>query len=217
MIDTTPVLTSSAGPSAREGPNPTAPDGARSNGGAGAPAAPLAPGAPAPPFALRWGPHRDAVLADFRGRPLVLAFYVADWHPVCTAQLERLRDVHPELEPLGAGLVAISADTLWSHAAFARAHGLPFPLLADDRPRGGVARAYGAYDAGADRPRRALFVVDARGTVAWSAAFPESLDPGVDGLLTALEGLPTAAGAAPAACTDLGRWPGAPPGLGAEP
>jgi peroxiredoxin len=145
-------------------------------------------------------------LDDFRGRPLLLVFYVADWHPVCTAQLERLRDIHPELEPLGAGLVAISADTLWSHVAFARAHGLPFPLLADDHPRGAVARAYGAYDAAADRPRRALFVVDARGTVAWSAAFPDIVDPGVDGPLTALEALPRPADEAP-----RGRPPGAPP------
>jgi peroxiredoxin len=175
----------------------TTSDDPRSSRCSAAPAAgPLAPGAAAPPFALRRGPHRAAALADFRGRPLVLAFYVADWHPVCTAQLERLRDALPELEGLGAGLVAISPDTLWSHAAFARALGLPFPLLADDRPRGAVARAYGAYDAAAGAPRRALLVVDARGAVTWSESFPEAVDPGVDGLLTALEALPPPAAAA---------------------
>ena len=47
----------------------------------------------------------------------------------------------------------------------------------------------GAYDAQKQRPRRALFVVDAAGTIAWSAAFPEALDPGIDGVLTALEAL----------------------------
>ena len=81
-----------AGPGGRKVPIGTTSDDPRSSRCSAAPAAgPLAPGAAAPPFALRRGPHRAAALADFRGRPLVLAFYVADWHPVCTAQLERLR------------------------------------------------------------------------------------------------------------------------------
>ena len=119
----------------------------------------------------------------------MVAFYVADWHPVCTAQLERYRDLAPELARLGAGVVAISTDTFWSHAAFARAHGLPFPLLADTSPRGAVARAYGVYDAEQDASRRALFVIDGEGTITWSAVFPEALDPGVDGIFAALEAL----------------------------
>ena len=163
---------------------------------AGADSAPLppAPGAPAPAFSLRCGQHCAATLDDYRGRPLVLAFYVADWHPVCTGQLERYRDLAPELDRLGADLVAISPDTFWSHAAFARAHHLVFPLLSDDSPRGAIARAYGAYDCQKDAPRRALFVVDAAGTVVWSATFPDALDPGVDGILTALEELAATSG-----------------------
>jgi peroxiredoxin len=119
----------------------------------------------------------------------VVTFYVADWHPVCSAQLARYRDLGPELKRLGAELLAISGDTVWSHTAFANAHRLPFPLLADDRPRGMTARAYGAYDAHRQAVRRALFVIDAHGTITWSAVFPEAVDPGRDGILTALEGL----------------------------
>jgi peroxiredoxin len=150
---------------------------------------PLAAGSTAPPFALRCSQHCAATLDDYRGKPLVLVFYVADWHPVCTAQLERYRDLAPELERLGADLVAISPDTFWSHAAFARAHRLPFLLLSDDTPRGAIARAYGVYDARKELPRRGLFVVDSAGTVAWGGAYPEALDPGIDDVLTALETL----------------------------
>ena len=153
------------------------------------PAQPLATGAPAPRFALRCSQHCDAALDDYRGRALVLVFYVADWHPVCTGQLERYRDFAPEFERLGADVVAISPDSIWSHAAFARAHRLTFPLLSDDGPRGAVARAYGVLDGDGTAPRRGLFVVDAAGTITWSAAFPELLDPGIDGVLTALEAL----------------------------
>ncbi len=150
---------------------------------------PLSAGTPAPPFALPCGQHCAATLSDYRGKPLVLAFYVADWHPVCTAQLERYRDLGPELDWVGAKLVAVSADTIWSHAAFARAHQLPFPLLSDSSPRGGVAYAYGVYAPKTTLPTRALFVVDASGLIVWSGAFPEALDPGVDGILSALESL----------------------------
>ena len=152
-------------------------------------AAALPPGTRAPAFALRCGQHCSATLEDYRGRPLVLAFYVADWHPVCTGQLERYRDLAPELDQLGADLVAVSPDTFWSHAAFARAHRLPFPLLSDDSPRGVIARAYGVYDPLKESGRRALFVVDAVGSITWSAEYPEALDPGIDGILTALEAL----------------------------
>ena len=116
----------------------------------------------------------------------MLAFYVADWHPVCTGQLHRYGQLIPELRGLGTELVAISADTVWSHAAFVTTYQLPFPLLSDDRPRGKTARALGVT-----RSQRGLFVVDTNGTIAWSAAFPESVDPGVDGFLTALEALNT--------------------------
>ncbi len=153
------------------------------------PPAPLQPGMRAPAFALRCSQHCAATLDDYHGKPLVLVFYVADWHPVCTAQLERFRDAAPELDQLGAALVAISGDSLWSHAAFARAYRLPFLLLSDDDPRGEIARAYGVNDAQTGRERRGLFVVDAGGAIAWSAVFPEALDPGVDGVLTALEAL----------------------------
>lgn len=146
-------------------------------------------GAPAPSFALPCAPYCAAALDDFRGRPLVLAFYVADWHPVCEAQLALYQELLPEFERLGAALVAVSVDTLWSHAAFARALGLRFPLLADLAPRGAVARAYGAYDAGAGASRRALFVVDGGGVIRWSAVFPESINPGADGALSILEAL----------------------------
>jgi peroxiredoxin len=149
----------------------------------------LGAGFRAPDFTLRCSQYGEATLPEFRGCPLVLAFYVADWHPVCSAQLVRYRELSPELTRLGAQLVAISADSVWSHAAFRKAHQLPFQLLADDRPRGNTARTYGVYDARTQGAKRALFVIDATGAITWSAVFPDAVNPGADGILTALEGL----------------------------
>jgi peroxiredoxin len=122
---------------------------------------------------------------------LVVVFYVPDWHPVCSAQLTRFRDLHAELTRLGADILAISSDTVWSHAAFAHAHQLSFPLLADHRPRGKIARAYGAYDTGRQAAERALFVIDPFGTIAWSAVFPDAVDPGMDGIMSPFSFHPT--------------------------
>jgi peroxiredoxin len=153
------------------------------------PRAPLAPARRAPVFALRCSQYRDASLEDYRGSAVVVAFYVADWHPVCSAQLARYSELTTELQQLGAELVAISVDSVWSHMAFANARQLQFPLLADDSPRGATARAYGVYDGRRQVAKRALFVIDPLGTIVWSAVFPDAVDPGVDGILTALEGL----------------------------
>ena len=39
--------------------------------------------------------------------------------------------------------------------------------------------------------KRGLVVIDTNGTIAWNAVFPAAIDPGVDGVLTALEALNT--------------------------
>lgn len=86
-------------------------------------------------------------------------------------------------------MLGVSVDGTWSHAAFARAVPVPFPLLADDDPPGGVARAYGLFAPETGRSRRALAVIDRNGVVAWCATFSDEVNPGVDGVLSALEAI----------------------------
>lgn len=145
------------------------------------------PGTVAPPFALNDSPHSRISLRDLRGRPVVLVFYVADWHPVAAEQLRHLEDLRTRIGDGGPALIGISIDATWSHAAFARDLGIEFPLLADDQPPGAVARAYGVDSIETGRSRRAVVVIDAAGIVRWSAVFPDALNPGLDGILTALE------------------------------
>jgi peroxiredoxin len=153
------------------------------------PRAALPPGSAAPAFALHDGPHSRVALEDFRDRIVVLVFYGADWHPVATAQLGLFQELLPHLERLGAAVLGISVDATWSHNEFARAIGLGFPLLSDDAPPGDVARAYGVYVSETGRSRRALFVIDRDGLIQWSATFPDAVNPGADGVLSALEAL----------------------------
>ncbi|HKG57558.1 MAG TPA: redoxin domain-containing protein [Candidatus Limnocylindrales bacterium] len=153
------------------------------------PQVPLAAGSRAPHFMLHDGPYSSMGLSDLLGRAAVLVFYVADWHPVASDQLGQLTELQPKFERLGSSLVGIAVDSPWSHAAFAAEKSITFPLLSDDAPAGHVARAYGVYSSVSGRSERALFVLDPSGTVVWSGTFPDTVNPGVDAVLSALEAI----------------------------
>jgi peroxiredoxin len=153
------------------------------------PATPLAPGTTAPDFDLRSTPDQTVSLADFRGRPVILAFYPEDWSPVCSDQMALYQAVLPEFRKFDAELFGISVDGVWCHLAFARDRNLHFPLLADFEPKGEVARAYGVYRAKEGTSERALYVIDTDGVVRWSYVSPVGINPGADGILRALESL----------------------------
>jgi peroxiredoxin len=149
----------------------------------------LAAGNVAPDFTLRVTPDQDLTLSDLRGRPVILAFYPADWSPVCGDQMTLYNEVLPEFRKHDAELLGISVDGVWCHAAFARDRHLHFPLLSDFEPKGAVARKYGAYRKKDGFAERALFVLDRDGTIAWSYCSPIAINPGADGILEALEQL----------------------------
>ena len=89
----------------------------------------LKPGTQAPDFSLRSTPDQTVSLHDFRGRPVILAFYPADWSPVCGDQMALYNEVLLEFQRYRAELLGISVDGAWCHLAFARDRKLQFPLL----------------------------------------------------------------------------------------
>lgn len=149
----------------------------------------LGPGKIAPNFSLNSTPDQKVALNDFRGQPVILAFYPADWSPVCTDQLSLYAMVMPEFKKFNAELLAISVDNIWSHLAFAKDRKLNFPVLADFEPKGIVSRKYGAYKEKIGESARALFVIDEKGIIRWSHLSPDGINPGADGILSALENL----------------------------
>jgi peroxiredoxin len=153
------------------------------------PATALPAGTQAPEFNLHGTPDQTIKLSGFRGRPVVLAFYPADWSPVCGDQMGLYNEVLSEFQDLGAQLLGISVDGVWCHAAFTQNRKLHFPLLADFEPKGAVARLYGVYRESDGTSERALFVIDADGVIRWSYVSPIGVNPGADGILSALEEL----------------------------
>jgi peroxiredoxin len=151
----------------------------------------LSSGTPAPAFALQDQSGATVSLASLGGKPAVLAFYPADWSPVCGDQMALYNEVLSLMADLGAQMLGISVDSHWCHGAFADNRRLRFRLLADFEPKGAMARAYGAYRDQDGTSERALFVIDGAGIIRWSYLSPVDINPGADGILEALESLQT--------------------------
>jgi peroxiredoxin len=100
--------------------------------------APFKAGTNAPDFTLLSTPDQAVSLHEFQGRPVILAFYPADWSPVCGDQMSLYNEILPEFKRFNAQLFGISVDGKWSHLAFAQERKLHFLLLADFEPKGAV-------------------------------------------------------------------------------
>lgn len=142
----------------------------------------LAVGTEAPSFSLT-GYHDGAVeefaIEDYVGDDVVvLAFYPVDFAPWSVDGASSLRDLEVLSLMDDVTILGISADSVYSHRAFAEANAIEYPLLTDSV--GAVAAEYGVRHAELDGhrnvPKRAAFVVDDRGRIAhaWSTD-----DPGV--------------------------------------
>jgi peroxiredoxin len=149
----------------------------------------LSPGKKAPDFTLHSTPDQTVSLTDFRGRPVILAFYPADWSPVCTDQMSLYNQILPEFQRFKAEIFGVSVDGSWSHVAFSKDRNLRFSLLSDFEPKGKASALYGAYNPRTGESERALFVIDHNGIVRWSYLSPDGVNPGADGILDALEKL----------------------------
>jgi peroxiredoxin len=151
----------------------------------------LQKGTIAPDFELNATPDQKLKLSELLGKRVILAFYPADWSPVCGDQMALYNEVLRYFHQYGAELIGISVDSKWCHLAFQQNRNLHFTLLSDFEPKGEVSRLYGAYNEEAGHSRRALFVIDEKGIIRWSDLSPDGINPGADGILDALEEMAT--------------------------
>ncbi len=146
----------------------------------------LQEGTPAPDFTLYATPDQRLSLSDLHGKKLILAFYPADWSPVCSDQMALLNETLRFFRKHNAEVVGISTDGRWCHLAFSADRKLHFPLLADFEPKGAVARLYDVFDEAVGESKRALYLIDEHGIITWAYLSPTGVNPGVDDILNAL-------------------------------
>lgn len=149
----------------------------------------LATGTQAPDFELNSTPDQKVKLSSLLGKKVILAFYPADWSPVCSDEMALFNETLKLFSKHNAQLLGVSVDSKWSHLAFSQNRKFHFPLLSDFEPKGEIAKMYGVYDEKEGEAQRALFVLDEKGTIAWDYLSPIGINPGADGILDALEKL----------------------------
>lgn len=120
----------------------------------------------APGFSLPDQYGKTHTLAQYHGKWVVLYFYPKDDTPGCTEEACHFRDDIAQLNKLGVQVLGVSLDSQASHAEFAKKHGLPFPLLADEDAT--VATAYQALtNLGIIKfTKRHSFIIDPHGNLA---------------------------------------------------
>ncbi len=139
-------------------------------------------GSEAPDFTLLEAPGKTVTLSDeIQKGPVVLVFYPADFTSVCQEELCRFRDVLTDYNNLGATVLGISVDGLFSHKAFKDANDIEFPLLSDWNKT--VIKAYDIvlddFVGMKEVAKRSVFVIDTDQTVvyAWVSEDPGKLPP----------------------------------------
>lgn len=106
-------------------------------------------------------------LSDYRGRPVVVVFYLGYGCLHCAEQLKAIAKDYQSFREAGLEVIAISTDKQVNlkRALENLEGGFPFPLAAD--PELGVFRKYRCYDDFEKVPLHGTFLVDAKGRVRW--------------------------------------------------
>ncbi|GBC74393.1 Putative peroxiredoxin bcp [archaeon HR05] len=102
-------------------------------------------------------------LSNYKGKSVVLYFYVKDMTPGCTVQSIGIKDSMERIRALGAEVIGISSDDLESHKRFAAKYGLNFPLVSD--ADNSISKAYGVFNEEKGRARRVTFIIDRDGVI----------------------------------------------------
>jgi peroxiredoxin len=124
---------------------------------------------PAPPLAVTGSDGKPITLAEFRGRPVLLVFYLGGGCLHCVEQLRLLAPRTEEFKKAGIDILAISTETVEGLAKTREKAGkdgrISFPLAAD--PTLAAFKQWHAHDDFEGTALHGVFLVDGDGRVRW--------------------------------------------------
>ena len=103
-------------------------------------------------------------LDQFKGRNVILVFYLGTGCAHCVSQIKELSERSDKWKGLEADVLAVSADSVTSNAASQGT--LSVQLLADDQFRN--ARIFKSYDDFEEMPIHSTVLIDKTGRVHWA-------------------------------------------------
>lgn len=125
----------------------------------------------APDFSLSDQDGVQVTLSGLRGSEVLLVFVPWAFSPVCTYELEQLRDAD-DLAASGATVLVVNCDSVYVNQEWAYQNKFTGTLLSDYWPHGDVSRAYGVFDDESGRAKRGTFHITADGVVDWVLVNP---------------------------------------------
>ena len=124
---------------------------------------------PAADWSLPDAEGKLRTLAEYRGRPVVVIFYLGFGCLHCAEQLQAFAPKTKEYADAGVSLIAISTDSLddlkKSHARYKTDESFPFPLVSDDSFA--AFKLYQAFDDFEKVPLHATYLIDGEGRIRW--------------------------------------------------
>ena len=131
----------------------------------------------APEWALPDIEEKVRSLEDYRGRPVIVVFYLGYGCLHCAEQLQGIAKKFDDVKVAGFEVIAISTDQQVNlkRASEGLDQPLPFPLVAD--PEMAVFREYRCYDDFEKVALHGTFIVDPQGKIRWQDI---SYDPFMD-------------------------------------
>jgi len=158
-------------------------------------------GQPAPDFDLPSTKNLETLaenvkLSDYKGKWLILLFYPLDFTFVCPTELTAFSDRIDEIHGVGAEIIGISTDSVFSHRAWLKTpreqngiEGLKFPLASDVGGR--LAAKYNILVEDKMVALRGLFIIDPEGILRYSVIHDLNIGRSVDETLRVLQALQT--------------------------
>jgi peroxiredoxin (alkyl hydroperoxide reductase subunit C) len=134
---------------------------------------------------------------DLNGKWFIFFSHPADFTPVCTTEFAAFQKRADEFRKLGAELVGLSIDQVFSHIKWVewiKDHlkvEISFPVVADDT--GEVSKKLGLIHPGqGTNTVRAVFIVDPEGVIRAILYYPQELGRNIDEILRMVKGLQVA-------------------------
>ncbi|MEK6300883.1 MAG: peroxiredoxin [Acidobacteriota bacterium] len=135
-------------------------------------------------------------LSDYKGKWVVLLFYPLDFTFVCPTELTAFSDRYDELKGIGAEVIGVSTDSVYSHRAWLQTprdkggvEGLEYPLAADSTKK--ISSDYGVLIEDRGIALRGLFVIDPEGILRYKVVHDLNIGRSVEETLRVIQALQT--------------------------
>jgi peroxiredoxin (alkyl hydroperoxide reductase subunit C) len=150
-------------------------------------------GDPAPAFEAVTTQGNIKFPEDFKGKWVILFSHPADFTPVCTTEFVAFQQRYEKFKALNCELIGMSVDQVFAHIKWEEwikekiGVEIQFPIIADT---GSVANKLGLIHPGKDTNTvRAVFIIDAEGTIRIMLYYPQELGRNMDEILRAVEAM----------------------------